>query len=403
MNTTTEAATTTPDRPGAEVSSRPVPLKAVEYLLIFGFWTLIALLSTANALFDPLVRGPSPIPRSVPVSMAFIDSYLWAALTPLIFWLAGRYSVERGNWLRRLLLFVGIGLVLAIPFDMATDFLRYQQLHAVRTSLGEVPPVARVRRLWFMNEFLIYVAILAAGFARDYFLRYRARREEAIALQAQAAQLRAQLAGARLAALRTQLNPHFLFNTLHAISALVERDPRGVRRMIARLSELLRLSLDGGEELEIPLARELEFTRRYLEIMKIRFEGRLEIAEHIAADTLAALVPNLLLQPLVENAFKHGIDRLDGIGRIELRAAIVGERLVLSVADNGPGVSATDTSASGLGLGNTRARLAQLYGTSQSLDLRPDSTGGTIVEVSLPYRSTGELRTTSVEYDESPA
>ena len=399
----TEPATPLLDRPEVDVSTRPVPLKAVEYLLIFGFWTLIALLSTANALFDPLVRGPSPIPRSVPVSMAFIDSYLWAALTPLIIWLAGRFGVERGNWLRRLLLFVGIGLALAIPFDMATDFLRYQQLHAVQTSLGEIPPVARVRRLWFMNEFLIYVAILAAGFARDYFLRYRARREEAIALQAQTAQLRAQLAGARLAALRTQLNPHFLFNTLHAISALVERDPRGVRRMIARLSELLRLSLDGGEELEIPLARELDFTRRYLEIMKIRFEGRLEVTERIAADALAALVPNLLLQPLVENAFKHGIDRLDGIGRIELRAEIVGDRLVLSVSDNGPGVSTTDATADGLGLGNTRARLAQLYGSHQSLDLRPDSAGGTIVEVSLPYHSASELRTSAVAYGESPA
>jgi len=380
-----------------------VPLKPVEYLLIFGFWTLIALLSTANALFDPLVRGPSPIPRSVPVSMAFIDSYLWAALTPFIFWLAGRFSVERGNWLRRLLLFVGIGLALSIPFDMATDFLRYQQLNAVQTTLGDVPPVARVRRLWFMNEFLIYVAILAAGFARDYFLRYRARREEAIALQAQAAQLRAQLAGARLAALRTQLNPHFLFNTLHAISALVERDPRGVRRMIARLSELLRLSLDGGNDTEIPLAREIDFTRRYLEIMKIRFEGRLEIREHLDAEALTSLVPNLLLQPLVENAFKHGIDRLEGVGRIELRAAHVGDRLVLSVSDNGPGIATAEPSADGLGLGNTRARLAQLYGADQSLILRADPAGGTIVEASLPFRPADELRTSAVAYDETPA
>jgi hypothetical protein len=403
VNIASESSSLPLPRPSAESSSRPVPLKAIEYLLIFGFWTLIALLSTANALFDPLVRGPSPLPRSVPVSMAFIGSYLWAALTPLIFRLASRFNVERSNWLRRLALFVGIGLVISISVDTVTDFLRYQQLEAVRASLGEIPAVTRVRRLWFMNEFLIYVAVLAAGFARDYFLRYRARREEAIALQAQTAQLRAQLAGARLAVLRTQLNPHFLFNTLHAISALVERDPRGVRRMIARLSELLRMSLDDVGDAEIPLARELDFTRRYLEIMQIRFEGRLEVAEHVDAEALAALVPNLLLQPLVENAFKHGLERIDGVGRIELSAGRIGNRLVLSVSDNGPGVRNDELGPEGLGLGNTRARLAQLYGSDQSLALRARPGGGALVEVSLPFRAAGEMQTTAVEVDGAEA
>jgi signal transduction histidine kinase len=383
-------------RIGPESVIAPVPLRPVEYLLIFGFWTLIALLSTANALFDPLVRGPSPIPPSVRVTMAFVDSYLWAALTPFIIALAGRFSVERRVWGRRLLLYLVVGLVLAVAMDMVMDFLRSQQLHAVRLSPGEVAPAARVRRLWFMNEFLIYVAVLAAGFARDYFLRYRARREEAIALQAQAAQLRAQLAGARLAALRMQLNPHFLFNTLHAVAALVERDPRGVRRMIARLSELLRASLEGVDEVEIPLERELQFTRLYLEIMQIRFAGRLEIAEHIEAGVEAALVPNLLLQPLVENAFKHGVDRLEGAGRIEIRAERSGGRLVITVRDNGPGIAAGGTGTSGLGLRNTRERLAQIYGTEQKLTLRADPAGGAVVEVSLPYHSLDDLRTTAV-------
>jgi signal transduction histidine kinase len=401
VNIASESPSLPLPRPAAEASSGAVPLKPIEYLLIFGFWTLIALLTTANALFDPLVRGPSPVPRSVPVSMAFIDSYLWAALTPLILWLAGRFKIERANWLKRLALFVGIGLAIAISVDTLTDFLRYQQLQAVRASLGEIPPVTRVRRLWFMNEFLMYVAVLAAGFARDYFLRYRARREEAIALQAQAAQLRAQLAGARLAALRSQLNPHFLFNTLHAISALVERDPRGVRRMIARLSELLRISLDDAGEAEVPLARELDFTRRYLEIMQIRFEGRLEVLESVDAEARTALVPNLLLQPLVENAFKHGLERIDGVGRIELKAGRAGDRLVLSVSDNGPGVASEELESEGLGLSNTRARLAQLYGSNQSLTLRTGAGGGAFVEVSLPFRPAGELQTTAVAYEET--
>jgi signal transduction histidine kinase len=375
---------------------RPVPLRPIEYLLIVGFWTLIALMSTANALLDPFGRGPTAVPRSVPITMAFFTSYLWAVLTPLILWLAGRFSVERRNWPQRLVLFLAVGLALAISVDMVTNFLRFEQLYAIRRSVGELGPVTRVRRLWFMNEFLIYIAVLAAGFARDYFLRYRARREEAIALQAQAAQLRAQLAGARLAALRTQLNPHFLFNTLHAVSALVERDPRGVRRMIARLSELLRVSLEGVDEAEIPLERELAFTRRYLEIMQIRFEGRLEVAEVIEPGVEAALVPNLVLQPLVENAFKHGIDRLEGVGRIEVHAGRAGQRLVLSVRDNGPGLAGGQPVAEGLGLRNTRMRLTQLYGAEQSLVLRAAAGGGTVVEISLPFHTAGDLKTSAV-------
>ena len=389
-------------RGAADARPHPIPLRPVEYLFILGFWTLIALLSTANVLLDPFVRGPLPLPRSLPVGMAFMISCLWAALTPMLFWLAGRYSVERRNWARRMLLFLAVGLVLAIGVDLVTNFLRYLQLSAVRRNLGDVAPVTRVRHLWFMNEFLVYIGVLAAGFAREYFLRYRARREEAIALQAQAAQLRAQLAGARLAALRAQLNPHFLFNTLHAVSALVERDPRGVRRMIARLSELLRVSLEGEGEAEIALGRELEFTRRYLEIMQIRFEGRLEIVEHITPGLESALVPNLVLQPLVENAFKHGVDRLDGVGRIEVRAERVHDRLILSVQDNGPGLVGGSPAAEGLGLRNTRLRLAQLYGADQSLALRTVPAGGSVAEVSLPFHTVGDLKAVAVHDEAVP-
>jgi LytS/YehU family sensor histidine kinase len=251
-----------------------------------------------------------------------------------------------------------------------------------------------------MNDFLVFIAVLAGGVARDYFLRYQSRREQTILLQAQAAQLQAQLADARLAALRTQLNPHFLFNTLHAVSALVERDPRGVRRMIARLSELLRTTLDGADEQVVPLGQELTFTHRYLEIMQIRFQGRLSIQSQVEPSALDALVPNLILQPLVENAIKHGVSKIDEEGRIEIHARREGDRLLMCVRDNGPRVTEV-LAAEGVGLRNTRERLEQLYGADQSLTLRAAEDGGVIAEVILPFRKRNELHSLGIDVGSS--
>lgn len=384
--------------PGIDAHPERAPLRRAELLLVFGFWTLIAILTSANAFLDP--KGRELIQSGLTgarIAQAFLESYVWAVLTPLVFRLASRYTVERANWVARVVLFVGVGLLIAIAVDQLTDYLRYHFIYPPEHfASNEVAPAARVRRLWFMNEFTVYVAILAAGFARNYFLRYRARREEAVTLQAQAAQLQAQLADARLAALRMQLNPHFLFNTLHAISALVERDPRGVRRMIARLSELLRATLDADDQ-EVPLHQELTFAERYLEIMQIRFQGHLQVETKVEADVREALVPNLILQPLVENAVKHGVSKIDGAGRIEIAARRDGERLVLSLRDNGPALAGETTSPTeGIGLRNTRARLAQLYGTAQSLALRPAEDGGHIAEVFLPYHTRADLHATGV-------
>jgi two-component system LytT family sensor kinase len=368
-----------------------------EVLLIFGFWTLIAILSSANVFLDPrgreIIQSGQMLQR---IALAFAESGVWAVLTPLVFRIASRYTVERANWVGRVVLYVGVGLLIAIFVDTVTDFLRYTLMSPPPAQVAnEVAPATRVRHLWFMNEFTVYIAILAAGFARNYFLRYRARREEASTLQAQAAQLQAQLADARLAALRMQLNPHFLFNTLHAISALVERDPRGVRRMIARLSELLRATLDADDQ-EVPLHQELTFTERYLEIMQIRFQGHLQVETQVEADVREALVPNLILQPLVENAVKHGVSKINGAGRIEISARRVNENLVLSLRDNGPAIDGETSPIEGIGLSNTRARLAQLYGSAQSLTLRPAETGGLIAEVSLPFHTGADLRATGV-------
>lgn len=375
----------------AEACPERAPFTRTEIALIFGFWTLIAVLSSANSLI--LLK---PRVLVAPLVLDFAIAYLWALLTPPIFRLASLYPIERSGWRSRVMILV-LGLAVGIFMDVLTNLLRYKLYHWPTTLTPQIAAVMRLRSLWFMNDFFVYVLVLFAGYARNYFLNYRVRREEAVNLKAQAAQLQAQLADARLTALRTQLNPHFLFNTLNAISALVERDPRGVRRMIARLSELLRTSLDEADEPEVPLNRELTFIDRYLEVMQIRFQGRLHVRMHADPEASAALVPNLILQPLVENAVKHGVSKMVGAGRIEIRARREGERVVLSVQDNGPGLANGRLPASeGVGLRNTRARLAQLYGAEQSLALREFEGGGFVAEVSLPYHTPADLRTAAV-------
>ncbi len=382
-------------KPEPPASDR-VSLRRNDVLLILAFWAFIAVLAAVNGLIDPRGRGLQPVWPSAPIALAFIESALWAAITPFVFWLVSRYGIERTNRVARIALFLGVGLVLAIVVDQIVGFLRFEVLFIPRRPPTDLTPFLRVRRLWFVNEYIVYIAVLAAAFARDYFLRYRARREEAARLQADTAHLQAQLADARLAALRAQVNPHFLFNTLHAVSALVERDPRGVRRMIARLSELLRTTLEGADEAEVSLTQELVFLRRYLEIMQIRFQGRLEVDIRVPPGLETALVPNLILQPLVENALKHGIGKLDGVGHIAIEARREDERLLLAVRDNGPGIDGVGSATEGVGLRNTRARLEQLYGSDQSLLLRSPEEGGLIVEISLPYHTGDDLRTAGI-------
>jgi sensor histidine kinase YesM len=382
--------------PGRADATEYRSLSRTELLLILGFWSLIAVLTSANSLIEPRTGPWQPIVPFAALMVTFANSFMWCAVTPVIIWFASRFAIDRTSWATRVM-FVVIGLVLAIVIDLATSFVRQHLFYSPTPVSPEMAAMARLRRMWFMNEFIVFVAVLAAGFARNYFWRYQVRREEAVRLQAQAAQLQAQLADARLSALRMQLNPHFLFNTLHAVSALVERDPRGVRRMIARLSELLRTSLDEADEPEVPLQRELTFTERYLDVIRIRFQGHLDVDMHADDDVRDALVPNLILQPLVENAIKHGISKLSSGGYIEVTATREGERVIISVRDNGPEVSLDKPpSPHSLGLRNTRARLAALYGPVQSLTLKHAEGGGLIAEVSLPYHTQNDLRTSAV-------
>jgi two-component system LytT family sensor kinase len=360
-----------------------------EVLLIVAFWTSLAALSVLNRLYDPRGEGLRVITRTGPLLLPFLESWIWAALTPLIFWVSSRTAfnaaARSGRMSRalRIALLLLAGIAVAVFVDVALDAIRdlFFPLPRRRGGGPVFAPFRGFGRFGMLNQLMIYCAVLAAGFAREYFLREQRRRREAVVLEAQ-------LAHARLDALRMQLNPHFLFNTLHAVSALVERDPAGVRKMIARLSELLRYSLDSRGSEEVALREELAFLQRYLDIMAVRFQGKLRVSTSVGEDAENVRVPSFILQPLVENALEHGVNRATGEAEIAIAARREGDQLVIAIHDRGPGLaSAPDESGAGVGLANTRARLSAHYGAAASVTMRTAPEGGAAAELRLPWRN----------------
>ncbi len=367
-------------------STRPWSRRA-EGVAVVAFWLVLGALTAVREAS----RGWQGEAVSLgEVAETFAEVGLWALVTPAVFWIVRRYPVERGTWAGRLAAQLAVGLVVAV----AVEFLTRGVLRPLLT--GPPPPdrawtlAGMFNRLRFLDEWIITFAVLAAGYARSALFQVRQREAEASRLLADRARLEAQLTEARLSALRMQLNPHFLFNTLNAVSALVERDPAGVRTMIARLSSLLRRVLHDDGATEVPLRDELAFLRDYLDVQRVRFQGGLDVEESVDPDVLDALVPPLLLQPLVENAVGHGVRRTeDGVGHVRLTARRQGDRLVLTVEDNGPGLATGDgaVGSGGVGLKNTRARLDALYGDAGTLTLRDGAGSGVVAEVALPYRT----------------
>ena len=359
----------------AEAMESHSRLSSRELLLIFVFWAALATLSAVNQLLDPRGFGFRLTSPANSIAMAYIEAGLWAAFTVPIFSLTSRLSLTRSRWLVRIPLLIILGLAVSVIIYFILAYARAEIFEVRRRGVPAFAPLRELGRFRFANQLLVYGAVLAAGFAREYFLRDQERRRES-------AELQAQLAEARLDALRAQINPHFLFNTLNAIAALVERDPAGVRRMIARLGELLRQTIDSRGAAMVPLRDEIELLRRYIEIMEIRFQGRLRVEMHLDPETLDVRVPSLILQPIVENALEHGASRAVGEGVIEIASRRNGDRMIVSVRDNGPGVR--EEGAAGVGMSNTRARLGQLYGARASLSLEPASGGGAIATLTFP-------------------
>lgn len=363
----------------------------LEWGIIAAFWGTLALLSLAQGVFGDVHGSQLNWGR---MAGELIEYGAWGLLTPLVFRLVEDlpvvelFSTERMTALRNIALHAVTALAIAITVDLSEDLVWL----AVESNPEEPWTLLRpIRNFWFMGELIVYLIVLMAGFARVYYFQKKARQEEAERLEKRAQSLEAQLTEARLEALRMQLNPHFLFNTLHAVSTLVDRDPAGVRRMIARLSELLRHVLDEEAPQEVPLSEELDFLEDYLEIQSIRFQGDLDTVIDVPSELRDAQVPNLILQPVVENAIKHGASQVRGVGRIEIRGRREGERLVLTVEDNGPGLP--DAQEDGFGLRNVRARLEGLYGNEQALRLSSTSGEGTRTTLEIPYHTGTALYT----------
>ena len=385
--------------------------------VILGAWTVLAVLFTGQAylLVYSAALAHDDLPRERPALAlgelfwsSLGECLIWALLTLGIQWLARRFPFGQGRWLRsavvHLAASVGCAFVAAVLSALVAQL--------VRKDLPKPTLSPNVLLLFFVaklnSNIFFYWAILTVVLVVNYYRRWRDR-------ELASSQLEAKLAQTQLQVLKMQLHPHFLFNTLNAISALIHQDVELADRMIARLGDLLRTTLDNANQQEVPFKQELGFIQPYLEIEKARLGPRLTVDLEIDPAVLDALVPNLILQPLVENAIRHGIAARPGPGRIQIRAARENGSLRLVVNDTGPGLRSPpltptplpatgergdnetplpatgergrgEGAVKGIGLANTRARLEKLYGVNQRLDLSNGPDGGLRVDITIPFQ-----------------
>ena len=342
--------------------------------LIFGVWALVAVMST-QALGFALTRTGRPFDW-VPIFASNLEScMLWAAFTPFLLALGRRFRIERGVWPLHLTLHVAVGLA----FTMLDVYSWRLEAPYVRPGM---PPSTTPFLVEVARQLLLdlgwYFIIVALAHAEYYAAVSRAE-------SLRRAQLQSQLDAARLDALQSQLRPHFLFNTLTTIAEQVYGDPAGADTMITRLSRLLRSSFVDPEVQEVTLRQELELLQNYLDIARVRFRERLTIDFDIHPNALDAFVPRFLLQPLAENALHHGIEPMEAGGRLEIRVRVHQDAMTLELLDDGVGLS-PPAKRTGTGIRNTRQRLAHLYGDVACLEIASRPTGGTVVQVTLPFR-----------------
>jgi two-component system LytT family sensor kinase len=340
--------------------------------VILAIWTIVGLFYTSRDFLLSSVRE-QPLPTLFQLVPTMLDAYAWAVLTIPILWLSSRFPFRRDSWVPSL----PVHVVASVFFATLVVWFNWNVAQRIYADWSHSFPRFFAGSLHWNIQW--YWMIVGVDHGVDYYRRYRDR-------QLHASRLETQLVNAQLQSLKMQLQPHFLFNTLHAISELVHEDPDAADRMITRLGDLLRLSIDASATQEISLRDELEFLRAYLEIEQTRFQDHLTVYMQIDPGTLDAQVPNLLLQPLVENAIRHGTAARTGAGEIAITATRDDGTLRLIVRDNGKGLPTERPVREGVGVGNTRARLQQLYGHDHRFELRNDAGGGVVATVEIPYR-----------------
>jgi two-component system LytT family sensor kinase len=351
--------------------------------LIWGAWTFVGLVFTSQFYFSAY-RSDMPVEWSYAIYLQMTWAYLWALVTPVILWIAGRFPLERQHWGKNLGVHLLASLLLSTFVTWSGHLLLYLN-YGYRAGL----PYRMDRALRFVIQNFsegigIYLLIAIITYAVSYYNRYRKG-------ELRAMQLEAQLSQAQLQALKMQLQPHFLFNTLHSISALLSRDTDRARTMITRLGDFLRLTLENSGSQEVTLQQEIEFLKCYLEIERIRFQDRLTTSVDVDPAALESKVPNLILQPIVENAIRHGIAPRSTPGLINIQAKQEEGLLRIEVRDNGPGLPVNRKDENlfnkGVGLANTQTRLERLYGASHRFELINDPGGGLVVTLEIPTKN----------------
>jgi len=376
--------------PAAPVRVRPW----LVWTLSFAVWGFIGLaLGVSMYQLDRSLGKPLNFVEEF--TLPVINQLLYGFLTPMVFWAALRYPLQRSNWQRRLLpyfvgeglfsiVFVGLRAMVYPVWDPRIAAFNYAIWNFHTQTLNV--QWFLLKRLYLYdavdNMISAYLPAVMIAHAVWYYRNFRDR-------ELRSAHLEVELTKANLQALKSHMQPHFLFNTMHSISSLMMTDVPAADKMMTRLSDLLRMSLENKGVQLTTLNRELEFVNGYLEIEKIRFADRLNVVLDIAPDALDALVPHLLLQPLVENAVKHGISQNAAKGAIRISASHDAVSLHLRIHDNGPGLSVApvNRAQSGLGLAATRERLQTLYGSEQSFEIENAPEGGVAVSVRIPFRT----------------
>jgi two-component system, LytTR family, sensor kinase len=358
---------------------------AKKWTAIVAVWVLLGVIYAGPIYFEVRAEGMSHAASRI-FSWGILTWLAWAPLTPAMIWVARRYSLVDETWKRNLAVHLPAFLFISALHTAAATVitLSIRPFDNMGSSPFEFWPrfVSRLQGS-FGSDLLVYGAVIGTCYALDYYRKFRER-------EFLASRLEAQLAQAQLDSLRMQLHPHFLFNTLNSIVGLV-RDNKNAAAvsMLVGLSDLLRHALDHSASHEVELREELNFIKLYLKIQEMRFSDRLQTEFDIDPATTRALVPNLILQPLMENALRHGIARSADSGLVGISSAITDGHLRLSVYDNGAGLPDDwqMKGSTGIGLANTAARLHQLYDDNHQFDIRNRDTGGVEVVITMPMRT----------------
>lgn len=355
------------------------PLRLKRWLVIYCLLTAVGLLFAALFLFNAFSSN-QPGQWLTAIVSSLLPLQLWAATYPLIVWFDRRIRARYDHWSPIIAWLYLAGIVLALANTAVSGLLQWMLIGADGRSLPEF-----YQSIWLGRTVLgiiAYKAIVTTDYLLRFYEGYQAEKDRA-------ARLEAQLAQAELRALKMQLQPHFLFNALNSISSLVLQEPRAAVDMITYLGDFLRLTIENNGAQEVELERELEFLRCYLEIEQVRFRDRLRVSFEIEPETRQAQVPNLILQPIIENAIKHGIAPRAAAGQIEICARRLNGHLQIRVSDDGPGLDRSSLSA-GVGLANTQERLRQIYRSDFQFSLAQGEQGGTVVTLEIPFAMASE-------------